>query len=193
MQSSLLLLLSALVLLTSSCAKKKCDEPLPAPANANDVLFLQVDYLTNAFEGGKEFSFPTPTPTFTITNQYDQPGDFGGVKLTYAELNEPLFDGTIIWLGCGQMNFPQNLLPASRFDTVATRGVVMPSAGFENVFNPGNQSLDYITPWRSAQRLVKVRQYLAANPGTTVKLFLYTPSVGVGNPADWNWILFLKK
>jgi len=44
----------------------------------------------------------------------------------------------------------------------------------------------------SVQSLVKVREYLSKNPKTPVKLFLYTPSVGAGNPEDWDWIIFLK-
>ena len=26
-----------------------------------------------------------------------------------------------------------------------------------------------------------------------VKLFLYKPSVGMGDPLDWDWIVYLKK
>lgn len=176
-----------------------CDPPpAPAPAPApvtipgNRVLMVKVDYLTNTFEGGTELTFPSTTPTFTISNQYDPPGDFGNVQLRYQELSQPLFDGSIIWMGCGQMQFPQGLTPAAEFDRVTTPDVVTPAAGFENVFNPSSQTYSYTPVWQAVQNLTRVRAYLAANPQATVKLFLYTPSVGMGNPADWDWILFLK-
>lgn len=172
----------------TSCSKKL---DTPANTSSNNVLLLKVDYLTNAFKGGKELTFTNQASTFTVTNQYASPGDFGGIKLTYQELNETLFNGTIIWMGLGQILFPQNLLPANQFDKVATTDFVTP-AGFQNVFNPQNQPYDYTPIWMAVQNIVKVRQYLLSNPTATVKLFLYTPSVGFGNPADWDWILILK-
>jgi hypothetical protein len=128
----------------------------------------------------------------TLTNQYVAPSDFGSVKIIYQELNETLFDGTIVWSGLGQMNYPQNLLNANQFDTVMTTDYVAPSAGFVNIFNPDNTTYSYNEVWTSVQSLVKVRQYLYSNPNASVKLFLYTPSVGIGNPAEWDWIIFMK-
>ncbi len=160
--------------------------------DGNKVLLLKVDYLTNTFEGGTELSFNKTTPTFTIKNKYVPPGDFGSIKFTYDELNETLFDGTIIWMGTGKINFPQNLLTQNEFELVKTKDIVYPSGGFENIFNPQNQTYDYGTIWQSVQVLVKVREYLNTNPTAKVKIFLYTPSVGVGNPKEWDWIIFIK-
>jgi len=159
----------------------------------NEVLMLTVDYTTNAFKGGKELWFSEKSETFTITNEYKSPGDFGHLKLFYEELNELLFFGTIHWMGCGKMIFSQDLLDANQFQLVTTYDIKYPKNGFENVFNPGNQSFDYESIWNSVQALVKAREYLDANPEQVVKMFLYTPSVGVGNPADWYWVIFLTK
>ncbi len=65
--------------------------------------------------------------------------------------------------------------------------------GFENVFNPHDRELDCDKAWLSVQGLVKVREFLAANPNQKAKLFPYTPSVGEGNPTDWYWVIYLKK
>jgi len=130
----------------------------------------------------------------TINHQYNEPSDAGGIKLFYAELNNQLlFDGSIIWAGLGEVNYPQNFVAANEFNHVITTDFVTPSAGFENVFNPHNINFDYLPVWSAVQGLVKVRQFLSSNPNATVKLFLYTPSVGVGDPADWDWYIFLKK
>ncbi len=153
---------------------------------------LKVDYLTNTFEGGKELGFSNTTASFTISNQYLPPSDFGSLKLKYQELNETLFEGTIIWMGLGQIYFPQNILAANQFTSVTTTDIVYPANGFQNVFNPSNQVYDYTNAWLSVQRLVKVREYLKSNPAGSVKIFLYTPSVGIGNPAEWDWIIFMK-
>jgi hypothetical protein len=158
----------------------------------NKVLLLKVDLKTNVFEGGKELTFAKETQTFTITSLYVPPGDLGSLKLFYSELDEPLFFGTILWMGKGEMTYPENLLAADQFEKVKTKDYITPKAGFENVFNPDDRTYDYDKVWSSVQGLVKVRQYMRSNPNATVKLFLYKPSVGMGDPADWYWIIFLK-
>ncbi len=198
MRNPLLLLLAAALSLTAcdhhrGHDRHDCDPTPTPPTAANQVLLLQVDYQTNTFEGGTELAFPTATPTFTVAPDYDPPGDFGNLRLTYQELNQPLFDGSIIWMGCGQMRFPQALTPAAQFTHTPLLNIAQPGGGFENVFNPDSITYDYAPVWNSVQGLTKVRAYLTANPTAAVKLFRYTPSVGVGDPADWNWILLLKK
>ena len=183
-----ILLLTLMSLLIVSCKSDFIEE-----VDTNNVLMLKVDYLTNSFEGGTEFHFPKQTDHFTIINEYVQPNDFGSVKLIYKELNEPVFEGTIHWMGLGKMTFPESLQPANAFKPVNTFDLVYPTNGFENVFNPNNQKYEYENVWLSVQGLVKVRAYLQANPAQQVKLFLYTPSVGVGDPADWYWIVYLKR
>lgn len=186
-----ILTFTALILSLISCSNDN-DETSNSTTNSNNVLLLKVDYNTNLFEGGKELTFANTTSNMTITNQYVSPGDFGSIKLIYQELNETLFDGTIVWAGLGQMNYPQNLLHENQFDRVETADYVTPISGFENVFNPNNSTYNYNEIWTSVQSLVKVRQYLNSNPNATVKLFLYTPSVGIGNPSEWDWIIIMK-
>ncbi len=186
-----ILTITIFILTLISCSKDNDDIITPS-TNQNNVLVLKVDYNTNTFEGGKELSFSSTISNMTVINQYVPPSDFGSIKLIYQELNETLFDGTIVWNGLGQMNFPQNLLNANQFDRVLTADYVSPNSGFENVFNPNNATYNYNSIWASVQSLVKVRQYLISNPNATVKIFLYTPSVGIGNPAEWDWIVILK-
>lgn len=193
MKKNVLLNLAVLILFV--CCSTDDEKPLKKDSSStkNKVLLLKVDYLTNAFEGGIELNYPTNTTTFTITNEYISPGDFGNIKLKYQELNEILFDGDIIWMGKGEIKEPKNISPANQFIKVKTTEIVNPAAGFQNVFNPNNEVYDYAPIWLSVQRLALVREYLNSNPNATVKLFLYTPSVGIGDPADWDWIFFLKK
>ncbi len=187
MKVRVLLLLFAVLLLGCNSENMFVDD------TPGQVLMLEVDYTTNRFEGGTEFHFSRSTDNFTIENEYKEPGDFGYVKLRYKELNEPLFEGTIVWMGLGEMTYPKKLEPARTFDCVLTEDFVNPVNGFENVFNPHNMDLKYDDAWFAVQNLVKTREYLRANPLQKVKLFLYTPSVGVGDPEDWYWIIYLKR
>jgi hypothetical protein len=178
-----------LLVISSSCTDN--DDSL-ATTNTNKVLMLKVDYLTNNFKGGKELLFSDESNSFTVTHEYTSGGDFNNLKLKYSEINQPLFDGSIIWMGLGEMTYPQDVLPATSFNHVITDDYVTPSAGFTNVYNPDMYNYDYEPIWGNVQGLVKTREYLSSNPNGSVKLFLYTPSVGIGNPADWYWVIFIK-
>jgi hypothetical protein len=181
------ILLSLVALFSVSCEKDKQN------SYVSSVLMLTVDYTTNTFTGGKELVFSEKSETFTISYEYAPPGDFGHIKLFFEEINEMLFYGTIHWMGLGRMEFPQNLLEANQFKTVMTEDYVLPKNGFEEVFSQFEMSFDYELIWGKVEHLVKVREYLRSNPEQVVKLFFYTPSVGVGNPEDWYWVIFLTQ
>ncbi len=157
----------------------------------NKVLVLKVDYTTNQFEGGKELKFAKNTESFSISAEYVPPGDFGSVKMIYSELQEQLFFGEIIWMGTGRIMYPE-WTDKSLFERVTTTDVVNPS-GFEKISNKFDGNIqDYSKPWISVQQLVKVREYIKSNPNQTVKIYLYTPTVGAVDPTKAKWILFLK-
>lgn len=160
---------------------------------ASQVLMLKVDYTTNTFKGATVLNFTKKTENFTIEKEYVEPSDFGSIKLVYKELDKLLFFGTIHWMGLGKMTFPEKWEPASDFKTTDLKDIAQPHNVFTNLFDPQNQKPDYSKAWHSVQKLVKVREYLTANPNQAVNLFLYTPSVGAGNPDDWYWVIFLKK
>jgi len=169
-----------------------CDHNHNNNNTTNKVLMLKVDYTTNNFEGGIEYVYNQQTDSFNIDVDYDPPGDFGSIRLTYHELNETLFFGTIIWMGLGEMITPESLNPPNFFDAVLTEDIVYPSNGFLNIFPDYYTPQDYTNIWMRVQNLVKVRQFLQSNPNQQVKLFLYTPSVGMGDPLDWDWYIFIK-
>jgi hypothetical protein len=159
--------------------------------NPNKVMLLKVDYETNTFEGGNETVFPSSTATFTVTNQVIPPGDFGNIKLFYSELNTKIFDGDIIWMGNGQIHFPTSFLSANQYNFINTL-VPIADPVFENVYNPDNTNYNYSEIFNAIRYLEIVNQYRASNPNATVKLFLYTPGVGVGDPTQWKWIFIIK-
>ena len=84
------------------------------------------------------------------------------------ELSQPLFDGSIIWMGRGERHFPQALTPATDFATTSLPALGPPAGSFENIFNPDHQTYDYVPVWQAVQHLTQVRAYLAANPTAAV-------------------------
>lgn len=192
------LLLMGLCLSFMACSDETNAPVDNNPQTENKVLLLKVDLLTNAFEGGKELSFQDTT-SFTISHDYDSPGDFGGIKLFYDELNAPLFEGTIHWMGLGEMTYPQLDPPASFLSSEIL--VMLPPENLREIVNYTDFPLpvdewpyapDYDAIWGAVEQLHIVKDYRAANPDSKVSFFLYTPSVGVGDPADWDWFIILK-
>lgn len=165
------------------------------PTAQNKVLLLKVDYLTQAFEGGKLLSFPT-TNGFSIASEYQSPGDFGGIVLRYAQNSQMIFSGTIHWAGLGQMDYPQNLDPAASFSSAPNPLPLPESSAFATVdydpyaFYPDPLPLMQI--WNAIDNLQLVSAFRASNPNAAINVFLYTPSVGIGNPEDWDYFVILK-
>ncbi|MEE1897685.1 hypothetical protein GN157_13485 [Flavobacterium rakeshii] len=163
----------------------------------NKVLLLKVDLLTNTFEGGKELVFPD-NENFTISTVYHPPGDFGDITLNYDEVNMPIFAGDIIWMGLGIISYPESMNAPEEFSS-AQNAVEMPASSEFALVPYGDypehmypEVIDYEGIWNAIENLSLVKQYRMINPQAKVNLFLYTPSVGIGDPADWDWIVILK-
>lgn len=188
------ILIGAMCLLSLvACNKRNTHCSVPEPSD-NKVLLLKVDYLTGVFEEGKELSFPQTTATTFTTTVIDTPAtDFGSIKIMYDEVNQPIFYGTITWMGLGYRSIPQSLSPATSFTHVLTNDFVTPANGYDYLYANYMPAQNYDQAWANVQGLHVVRAYLTANPTQQVKVLLYTPSVGIGNPADWDWYFILKK
>jgi hypothetical protein len=190
------LLLSSLIMgLMIFCSKN--DEQIIEKETvvANKVLLLQVDYTSNTFEGGTELAF-SPADSFTISSTYQAPGDFGSVQLYYEELQEKIFDGTIFWMGTGSMTYPTSIDSANTFITLPNNlpqpadSVFAPVMYDELAYYP--DTIAYAQIWNAIDNLEKVSNYRSVNTESNIHLFLYTPSVGDGDPKEWDWFVILK-
>ncbi|MFK7798994.1 MAG: hypothetical protein AB8E82_16190 [Aureispira sp.] len=176
-----------------ACQKAALQEEPKTAKPQEKIAFLQIDYLTNTFEGGTEWVFGNTHATFTIAPTYRSPGDFGNLALHYQEENALIFDGGIIWMGQGTMQTPATLRPASSFASTTT---VLQQPSFEEIeysdYPTNHPNTIPNTLWQSIQHLQLVADYRSSNPNGKVHFFLYTPSVGMGNPADWDWVVYLN-
>ncbi|WP_289046586.1 hypothetical protein [uncultured Olleya sp.] len=183
-----------ILLVSLMCSCEDNSEPVILN-ETNNVVLLKVDYLTNIFEGGLEFEFST-SQNFTISSTYNPPGDFGDIQLYYSELNEKIFDGTIFWGGSGETSYPEQINLPESFTTINEDLELPDSSMFETVmydqfaFYP--ETINYSSIWNSIRNLEIVKNYRNSNPQGKINLFLYTPSVGIGDPAEWDWYIYIK-
>jgi len=177
------------IVLLFGCSKD--DESI----QSNSIVLLQIDYMTNVFEGGKEISISTAissSDTIPISVDYRPPGDFGSITLYYQPTNEMIFNGTIIWMGTGHISFPDDFDSADSFSKLGSEIEQPNITRYQTIYyDLYNQPIEYTNLWNAINKLEIVADYLNGNK--KIGLFLYTPSVGIGNPDEWDWFVILNK
>jgi hypothetical protein len=158
------------------------------------ILLLKVDYMTNTFEGGHEQILSkgiSDSDTIPIIVEYAPPGDFGNIRLIYKPGSETIFDGSIIWMGTGKISYPKSFYDPGNYPKLSYQ-INFPDSSriqYLDYFSPRN--LDYSNIWESINDLEIVSEYLSSQK--KIVFFLYTPSVGAGDPNTWDWFVIFNK
>lgn len=162
----------------------------PPADPANKVVLLRVDYMSDTLEAMAEVPLSgnlQASDTIPLNVIYASPGDFGNLTLLYGNTNDTVFDGSIIWMGTGSISIPRNfttIMPATSIT------VPQPDSNvYQHVF--GFHAPDYDKLWAAIGKLQVVNNYL--RQGKRPAYFLYTPSVGVGNPYEWDWFVLVTR
>ena len=161
------------------------------------ILISKVDYLTFRYKGFYALNVTNKLNSgneIPFVSQYQAPGDFGYIKLFYRNTDNLLMDGSIIWSGCGELNFPNNFRAGLPMDN----GLPYPGQSRISFINDGGhyetvtdeRDLQYI--WQSVSRQKEFQHYYG-NSSKKVAVYLYTPSVGIGNPADAYYLVFTEQ
>lgn len=191
---SIALFSGMLILVVSACQK---DGDNNDASVSKKLILLKVDYLTYDFEGGQQIElapYSNQSDTLPLTVNYVQPSDFGNLSIYYQSTNTSglVFDGSVIWAGTGARAFPTTLVADSAFTTGTPLGDIADSE-FQLVhYDVSGQPVYYDSIWNGIKNL-EIVNYCRSNNSTKMGLFLYQPSVGVGNPAEWDWYIVMEK
>ena len=161
------------------------------------ILISKVDYLTFRYKGFYALNVTNKLNTgneIPFVSEYHAPADFGYIKLFYRNTDNLLMDGSIVWNGCGELNFPNNFRAGLPMDN----GLPYPGQSRISFINDGGHyetvtdesELQYI--WQSVSQQKEFQHYYG-NSSKKVAVYLYTPSVGVGNPADAYYLVFTEQ
>lgn len=161
------------------------------------ILISKVDYLTFRYKGFYALNVTNKLNSgneIPFVSQYQAPGDFGYIKLFYRNTDNLLMDGSIIWSGCGELNFPDNFRAGLPMDN----GLPYPGQSRISFINDAGhyetvtdeRELQYI--WQSVSRQKEFQHYYG-NSSKKVAVYLYTPSVGIGDPADAYYLVFTEQ
>ena len=161
------------------------------------ILQLKVDPRLGIVEGihiDTIDGYTNTADTIPLAYEYMAPGDFGYIRLMYGPTGQTVFHGGIIWMGCGEVEYPQNYFPG---DSVAL-GSALPYPGAdrfryecfpcEPMDMEESQSRNM---WSIINRLQPVHEY--AGSGRKISVLPWQPSTGVGDPNDFRLIVFLER
>ena len=161
------------------------------------ILISKVDYLTFRYKGFYALNVTNKLNTgneIPFVADYRSPGDFGYIKLYYRNTNNLLMDGTIIWSGCGELNFPESFRAGQRLSNV------LPYPGQSRIafineeghYTTVSDDTELQRIWHTLSRQKEFRHYFGRT-SKKIAVYLYTPSVGVGNPADAYYLVFTEQ
>ena len=186
------LLLIGLLLLIGC---KNDDDTDKNPVDQNKVLVLKIDFETYTFEEGKELIFNTDKD-FEITSEYVAPGDFGGITLFYKDTEEKLFSGTIVWAGMGAISYPKDFKQAKDFKRIDTPLQMPDVTVFQKVMYDDHayypDTIEYQKIWESIDDLEIVKEFRTGDPNASIHLLVYTPAVGILDPAAADWVVIIN-
>ena len=163
------------------------------------ILISKVDYLTFRPRGFYAMNVQNPVSSgneIPFVAQYQAPCDFGWFKLFYQNTDNLLAYGSIVWMGCGQLAFPESFRAGQKLSS----GLPYPGQSKIAFINNGghyctvnaNQEIDLQRIWQTLSKQVEFQHYYN-NSSKKVAVYLYTPSVGVGDPADWYYLVFTEQ
>lgn len=200
-----------LTFLALSCEKEPVepDTPEPNPVEIDipgvdsNILIMKVDYQTFQYEGYTTVNVDitnNSSDTIPFLAEYCPPGDIGYIKLFYENSSHLLFYGGMIWMGCGNLHFPTSFmeLPAQSAGLPYPGNNRICFIDFSGAQQPLPWNYDLVDEtmienvWETISKQPEFQHYYSKT-NKKVAVFLYTPSVGGGNPADWDFIIFVEK
>lgn len=162
-----------------------------------DILISKVDYQTFQYKGfyAMNVSGKVNDDSFIpIISEYQSPGDFGYIKLYYRNTDNLLLDGTIVWNGCGQLTFPESFragLPVKE---------AIPFPGIEHFARLGEegQYTETVNEWEmkhiwQSVSYQKEFQHYFGNATKKAAVYLYAPSVGLFDPYEAYYLVFVEQ
>lgn len=161
------------------------------------ILICKVDYLTFRYKGYYALNVTDKLNTgneIPFLADYHAPCDFGSIQLYYRNTNNLLMDGTIVWMGCGALNFPASFRAGEQLGS----SISYPGQNRISYINNGGiyetvtNERDLKNVWRSVS-CQKEFQHFYRHSSKKVAVYLYTPSVGIGNPADAYYLVFTEQ
>ena len=175
------------------------ESDLPEEDLHKNILISKVDYLTFRPRGFYAMNVQNPVSSgneIPFVAQYQAPGDFGWFKLFYQTTDNLLAYGSIVWMGCGHLEFPETFRAGQKLNS----GLPYPGQSKIAFINDEGQYCTVSAAqevglqriWQTLSKQEEFQHYYN-NTHKKVAVYLYTPSMGLGDPADWYYLVFTEQ
>ena len=189
MKKPIFLIIPLVILL--GCSKSEVVKQQVSPKNK--VALLKVNFVDYTFEGAQTLTVSSPFSygdSLPITTEFKAPTDFGHIKMFYQPNNDSIFNGMMIAIGTGAIQYP-NFLPPSNFISLKDSIEQPDSTRFQGLFNlQGSYPYEYQKVWDAIDKLEITTQFISSQK--KIGLCLYAPSVWPAVQSEWSWIVVLN-
>lgn len=167
-----------------------------------NLAILIVDFMTYQFESANisyylKCNNYCDADSLPFSMYFDSWWDYAHVYFHYKYDSSLLFQGSIIWMGFGNISYPTNFIPSQNFQYL-TNSVSLPAnAEYYNTTIAGNYCTwaEYMQraqiAWHSIDSLELTNIF--AEKQFRVGLYGYSRTEGVFNPYNADWIIFLYR
>lgn len=175
-----------------------CSDKSANLSSNNSLLLLEVDYVTNTFVGGKEYTFSTSTITDSVPVVVKtHPCDFCNLVVEYTPTNEVIFEGKLNrgpYIG-NPILFPKDFALPSSFERNSKATPFPGNMQFQVIYIDEDFHPSSYTPvWNAISNLKIVSDYYSVN--RKVGIFLYTRIIGTPGEdhyKEWSWFIVMYK
>jgi hypothetical protein len=161
--------------------------------NKVNLLTVAIDYEDYSFSGASMNYYDgigCTHDSLPVIVQYEAPMDFGSMTFSLDPSQETFFNGTIVWMGLGQQQFPvmsTNITPPfNALTTSLNVPACMSYLDLNGTPMAGNFQTDMA--WNEVSKLQIVQLFALQN--YDVLCYLYAPTVGFFDPAPAKWLFF---
>jgi len=191
---SAILIFNLVLIVNCSIQNPKLDVSETQSTEKNkSLLLLMIDYEIEKVQMYSELSINIIRDrdgNFPIFREGRSATDFGWDKLYFDDKTNIIFHGGIVWMGRGHIRFPENWTSSEQLvkaeknsPTLNDKQVQYIKGGYYNPDFPTE------TIWNCIKDYKLVHEHYSKN--NKIAVYFYTPSVGMGDPKTWKWLLFI--
>jgi len=167
----------------------------------NLAIFI-VDFMTYQFESANISYYSKcnnycDADSLPFSMYFDSWWDYAHVYFHYQYDSSLLFQGSIIWMGFGNISYPTNFIPAQNFQYLSNAVSLPANTEYYNTTIAGN----YCT-WEEYKQRAQIAWHsidsleltnIFADKQFRVGLYGYSRTEGLFNPYNADWIIFLYR
>jgi len=186
---------------SSSPETSEPDDSEPETSQMNLSIFVVGYEMYSFLEADTSQSIPADGSThsglhfqsyYVCPDEQDPPGSYWTITFENSDLGDTVFHASIYWMGPGRIYHPDNFFDQ---DSLTFEDTEVPMPGIVEYFDyngehyiPDSETISRMEhAWNAIDNLTILHESEPCKLG----FYLYKNSIGLSDPADWRWVLFV--